>query len=109
MDDNNYTCNACGSDRVVGGKLVVLGSTGYGPGAAFVLNEMKKQPLKRFLMLAPPAGVPIRREHQSATLCLDCGTVNASLTVDVKQAEKVVEKWATDALKRRIGAGDELV
>jgi hypothetical protein len=42
-------------------------------------------------------------------LYLDCGTVIASLSVDIERAKRKIDKWPTDALKRHIGKSDEEV
>ena len=45
------------------------------------------------------------RDDGSASVCLDCGKVSALLTVDVKEAKRVLDKWGTDALKSRLAIG----
>lgn len=35
-----------------------------------------------------------------------CGKADASFTVNVEAAKKVMDKWGTDALKSRLAAGN---
>ena len=42
-----------------------------------------------------------------AKLCLDCGKLTASFTVDLEEARKVVDRWGTDALKSRLAASNK--
>ena len=55
------------------------------------------------------SGIPqsISIHHDGAWMCFDCGKVTASMSVDVKEARKVMDKWGTEALKSRLAAGDK--
>jgi hypothetical protein len=105
MDNENYKCPNCGSNRVVSGK-VALGDDGRG----FEFLEIKKL---GWLQYDPGnRGVDMRFDFfSSAKVCLDCGKGNASFTfsVDTKKAVKKLNKWGTDALKARLGTGDKSV
>ena len=88
---------------MVSGKLHI-GGDGVIPDFEFTeLNEVKWWGSR---------GVAVHeREPGSARVCLDCGTLSASLAlaVDVKEAKKVLDKWGTDALKSRLAFGDDAV
>ena len=105
----NDTCDACGSHRMLLGKLGGVPDEhgrhhGYECPAGFVCSGIEQPPFWKPI-LAYPRHVAIR-QHGVAGLCLDCGTVSVSLTADVKAARKVVDKWGSDALKPR-AEGDE--
>ena len=113
MDAENQTCHACGSRCVVSGRLG--GTTEFGRTVAgdlisggFVLSDVRRPPWWHFPGITPGPVVPIR-QHGSAKLCLECGTLVASLTADVKDAKKLVDTWASDALKARLDSGDGAV
>ena len=102
MNDNIEKCGACGSNRVVSGKVQYEGVE-----ASFGFSELKEEHYWTTISNTPRD--VLIRQRGSARLCLDCGTVSASLTVDVKEAKKVLDKWGTDALKSRLATGDEAV
>jgi hypothetical protein len=112
MDDESHTCEACGSQRVISGSLGGVADErgrhhGYERPAVFAFSDLKEEHYWTTITLVGTArAVPIQ-QHGSARLCLDCGTVDASLSADVAQAKKVLDKWATDDLRSRIDAGDE--
>ena len=102
-NDNMQKCDACGSNRVVAGKV------SYGDGLFFEFSESELKEERYWTSIHnTPRTVDIR-DHGSARLCLDCGAVSAALIVDVKDAKKVLDKWGTDALKSRLAAGNESV
>ncbi len=100
MNNPVNKCAACGSVHVVSGQLNLLGDGVATSGFTFTelkaLNSWEE-------LYRPLRGIDVHeREPGSATLCLDCGSVGASLIVDVKEARKVLEKWGTDAVKARL-------
>jgi hypothetical protein len=98
MHENIQSCDACGSSRVVSGRL----DGGDGPGLFFEFSESNGR--HWFTLSHVPLGVSIRQDR--VRLCLDCGKVTASMSVDVEKAKRVLEKWGTDALKSRLDGGD---
>ena len=112
MNDNIHKCRSCGSNRVVAGQLGRINddqndAISEEP-AAFIFSELKEKPgyWTSFSISEPlPRAVSIRH-HGSASVCLDCGVVNASLVVDIKDAKKVLNNWGTDALKSRLATDD---
>ena len=89
-------CPACGSNRVVFGRL----NLGDGILGGFLFTEVK--PAEWFWQ-SPFRGVDLHElEPANTGVCLDCGRVSASLAVDVKEANKVLENWGTDAVKARL-------
>ena len=110
MNDLIQKCTACGSIRVVAGQLGRLNEEQKAAiseePAAFFFSELKEKPgyWTSFSISESPRAVSIRH-HGSASVCLDCGAVSASLIVDVKDAKKVLDKWGTDALKSRLAIG----
>ena len=98
MDAETDTCSACGSRRVVSGTL-----------RGFVLSEAKNRRWLSFFShpYFKPAPVINICQHGNAVLCLNCGTVNAVLTADVKRAKKVVRAWGTEDLKSRLDISEE--
>ena len=80
MNAKTDACHACGSARVVSGTL-----------QGFVLSNAKKRPWLRFFMSTPerrPGPVVDIREDGSAVLCLECGRVTGTSSVDLKNANK---------------------
>jgi hypothetical protein len=98
MNDDLSKCSVCGSARVIPGKL----SSGEGD-AYFEFSEFNWTSYWTTLS-ATGSGVPMS-QHGSARVCIDCGAVSASLTVDVKELQKVLDKWGTEALKSRLASG----
>ena len=103
MDNENYKCPNCGSNRVVSGK-VSIGDHGRG----FEFLEIKKLGWLRY---APyNHGVGMSSDFfTSAKVCLDCGKGNALFTfsVDTEKAVKKLNKWGTDEVKARLATGDK--
>src|SRR5262245_21597197 len=98
-------CPACGSHRAVSGRLTL--GDGILPG--FVLTETKPSKWWSWESGAIARGFEVfDRQPGSATVCMDCGRVSASLAVDLKAAWKVVDKWGTEALKARLVATSSL-
>ena len=115
MKDNLQKCAACGSNRVVAGVLLTPPddegqSKGTETPVAFGFSELKEKPgyWTTFSIRELPRAVLIR-QRGTATACLDCGNVTASLTVDAKEAMQVLEKSGTDAVKARLAIGDKAV
>ena len=76
-----------------------------GSPAVFAFPDLEEEHfLTTFFMVARTVVI---QQHGSASLCLDCGTVDASLGADLIQAKKVLDRWATDDLRSRIDIGDE--
>ena len=82
-------CGACGSSRVVSGKVEL--------DAWFAFSELNEERYWTTISLTPR--VATVRDDGSASV--DCGKVNALLTVDVKERKE----WGTDALKSRLAIG----
>ena len=108
MNDIIQECTACGSIRVVTGQLMPTPdnegqSHGTETPVAFGFSELKEEPgyWTTFSIRLLPRAVLIHRRG-SATACLDCGNVSASLSLNVKEAMKVLEKSGTDAVKARL-------
>ena len=100
MNDNNLqNCDACGSSRVVSGRL----DDGNGSGIGFEFSEYNGGYWLTWSNV--PRAVSIRQDR--VRLCLDCGKVTASMNVDVKNAKRVLDKWGSDALKSRLDGGDK--
>ena len=101
MNDEIQKCAACGSNRVVAGRLTAeeYGSSEFNS-PCFNFSELKEEN-KTFYISSPRRGVLIR-QRGNATVCLDCGNVSASLALDVKEAMQVLEKCGTDAAKARL-------
>ena len=99
MNDPIQKCTACGSSRVVSGKL----NPGTEGDAWFAFSELKEERYWTTIHNTPRVA-PVR-DDGSASVCLDCGKVSALLTVDVKEAKRVLDKWGTDALKSRLAIG----
>lgn len=97
MTDPIQKCAACGSNRVTSGRL----DDGYGSGTQFEFSEYNGS--YWFTWSSVPRAVTIRQDR--VRLCLDCGKVTASLSVDVEEAKRVLDKWGTDALKSRLAIG----
>lgn len=95
MNDPIPKCTACGSNRVVSGKLSL--------DAWFVFSELREDRYWTTFNNTPRFATV--RDDGSASVCLDCGKVSALLTVDVKEAKRVLDKWGTDALKSRLAIG----
>jgi len=98
MHENMQKCDACGSNRVASGKL----DGGDGGGIHFEFSESNGRAW--FTLSGVPLGVLIRQDR--VRLCLDCGKVTASMSVDVGKAKRVLNKWGSDALKSRLSSGD---
>ena len=101
-------CAACGSLRVVTGQLMTAPdaegqSHGTKTPVAFGFSELKAKPgyWTTFSIRELPRAVLIHRRG-SATACLDCGNVSASLSLNVKEAMKVLEQSGTYAVKTRL-------
>ena len=107
MNDNLQKCAACGSDRVVAGVLLTPPGE---EGQSFGFSELKEKSgyWTTFSIRELPRAVLIRHRG-TATACLDCGNVTASLTVGVKEATQVLDKSGTDAVKARLAIGDKTV
>lgn len=99
MNDPIQKCTACGSNRVVSGKL----NPGTEGDAWFAFSELKEEHYWTTIHSTPRVA-PVR-DDGSASVCLDCGKVSALLTVDAKEAKRVLDKWGTDALKSRLANG----
>jgi hypothetical protein len=97
MHENIGKCDACGSSRVTAGRL----DDSYGSGTQFAFSEYNGS--YWFTWSNVPRAVTIRQDR--VRLCLDCGNVTASLSVDVEEAKMVLDKWGTDALKSRLAIG----
>jgi len=91
-------CDACGSNRIVAGKV----SAGEGLFFEFSGSEFKEENYWTTFHILGADNFVFIRNLGNAKLCLDCGKVDSSFTVDVKEAKKVVDKWGTDALKARL-------
>jgi len=108
MNDIIQKCAACGSIRVVTGQLMRAPndegqSHGTDTPVGFGLSELKEKSCywTIFSIRELPRAVLIHRPG-SANACLDCGNVSASLSLNVKEATKVLEKSGTDAVKARL-------
>ncbi len=99
MNDPIHKCASCGSGRVVSGKFNV-GTEGD---AGFEFSELKKEHYGTTVHNTPRTTTV--RDDGSAKVCLDCGKVTASMSVDAKEAEKALNQWGTDALKARLAVG----
>ncbi len=97
MHENIQNCDACGSSRVVSGRL----DDGYGSGTSSAFSDYNGGYWLTYSSV--PRAVSIRQE--GVRLCLDCGKATASMNVDVKEAKRVLDKWGTDALKSRLAIG----
>lgn len=105
MDNENDTCPACGSFRVVFGYL---NGGGRSRGIWFDLPKDDVRPWSTFLTVSAPVGPAVGiQQVGSALLCLDCGTVSASFQADIDMAIKVVDKFGTEELKSRLDTSDE--
>ena len=102
MNDEIQKCAACGSNRVVEGRLAAeeLGNSSEFNSPCFNFSELKVEN-KTFYFSSPRRGVFIR-QRGNATACLDCGNVSASLALDVKEAMEVLENCGTGAVKARL-------
>ena len=96
MNDPIQKCDACGSRRVTSGRL-----DGGEGGLGFEFPEYNGGYWLTWSNV--PRSVSIR--YDRLKLCLDCGKVTASLSVDVEEAKRVLDKWGTDALKSRLAIG----
>ena len=97
MNEPIQKSTACGSNRVVSGKVDL--------DAWFAFSELIEQGCwtKRYwTMIHITPRVTTVRADGGASACLDCGKVSALLTVNVKEARRVLDKWGTDALKMRL-------
>lgn len=96
MNDLIQRCAACGSDRVVAGKLA------FAEGLFFEPAELKKQRYWTTIEFSPRS-ISVLGDG-SASICLDCGNlITALMKVDVKKAWRVLDKYGADALKARLG------
>jgi len=100
MNHNSLqNCDACGSSRVASGRF----EGGEGGGIAFEFSEYN---WGYWLTLSNvPRTVSILQDR--VRLCLDCGVVTASMSVDVEEAKRVLAKWGSDALKARLSDDDK--
>jgi hypothetical protein len=83
---------------------VIPGKLSAGDGEAFFqFSEFNW--MRYWTTLSSTSSCIAMHQHGSTRVCIDCGAVSASLTVDVKELQKVVDKWGTGALKSRVGSG----
>ena len=95
INDPIQKCTASGSNRGVSGKVDL--------DAWFAFSELKEERFCTTINITPR--VVTVRDDGSASVCLDCGKVTASLGLDLEEAKRVLDKWGTDALKSRLAIG----
>ncbi len=102
MNDKIQKCAACGSGRVVAGRLVAeeLGNSSEFNSPCFNFSELKQE--NKIFHISTPRRGALTRQRGNATACLDCGNVSVSLALDVKEAVQVLDKWGADAVKARL-------
>jgi hypothetical protein len=99
MESNNVQkCNACGSNRVVVGRV----RAGDAP-FEFSDSDLKEERYWTSIHFHNTARYLCLGNTENATLCFDCGKLEASFKVDIKEAKKIVDRWGSDALKARLG------
>ena len=95
-NENLPGCDACGSSRVASGKL----AGGEDARIWFEFSETNGRYWRTISNV--PSAVSV--SQNAVKMCLDCGKVTASMSVDVKEAARVLSQWGSDGLKSRLAS-----